>query len=191
MSDKAEQKTCGCGGQGSTIGESQPASDHLAQVVKAVVPQDHDAKFNIRLVPGHSLEKGLELQPLCRPRGHAPGWNHGGLAIDPGLVATLSKANNAMVGWLAKDAGNAQRFLANPVAAMREAGVELSRAEEKALVRSNEAAAASRVVGPGVRITALSAKAYPNGRVGGIGPGRTDGGGGKTDDFDCGPKRKG
>ena len=46
-----------------------------------------------------------------------------------------------MVAWLAKDAGNARRFLANPVAAMREAGVELSRADEKALARAGEAAA--------------------------------------------------
>ena len=93
-----------------------------------------------------------------------------------------------MVDWLANDTVNSQSFLASPVDAMREAGVQLSRAEEKALARSNEAASATRVVGPGAKVTSLSAQAYPNGRVGGLGSGNA---GGKTDDFDCGPKRKG
>ncbi|HXO70021.1 MAG TPA: hypothetical protein VN838_13755 [Bradyrhizobium sp.] len=188
MSDKAEQKPCNCGGHGPAGGQSQPTGETLATLVKAAVPQDYQGNFNIRLVGAHSLETGVKAQPRCRPRGHSVGWDRGDLAIDPGLVATLNKADKLMVDWLAKDTANAQSFLADPVIAMRKAGVELSRAEEKTLARANEAAGATRFVGPGVKIGTVSAKAYPNGRIGGLGPNKTDG---KTDDFDCGPKRKG
>jgi len=192
MSDKAEQKPCNCGGHGPTSGQSQPAGEDFAKVVKAAVPQDYKANFHIRLVPARSLESGVRAEAQCMPRGHASGWHHGTETIDPGLVAVVNKGDKVMVAWLAKDTANAQRFLANPVAAMREAGVELSREQEKALARSNEAAATARVVGPGVNIASLSAQVYPKGRVGGLGSGRSGGKiDGKTDDFGCAPKRKG
>lgn len=200
MSDETGKQPCNCGGQGTTTAQTLQSTDALAKVVMAKVSQDHEATFNIRVVPANSLGKVLEVQPKCKPRGHRTGWDlHDAVAISPGLVATLGKANNAMVAWLAKDTANTQRFLANPVAAMREAGVELSRSDEKALSRANAEASAARVVGPGVRIASLSAQTFPNGRVGGIGPSKTDGGGrpggaaggGKPDDFDCGPRRKG
>ena len=188
MSDKPGQENCNCGGHGSIGGQSQPAGEVPAKVLRAVVPQDYEAKFNIRLVPARSLENGVKVEPRCKPRGHAPGWNHDTGMIAPDLVVTLKNADKLMIAWLAKDTANAQSFLANPVAAMREAGVGLARADEKVLARANEAADAARVVGPGVKVASLSARAYPKGRIGGLGPARTDG---KTDDFDCGPKRKG
>lgn len=188
MSDKSGQEICNCGGHGSTGGQSRPAGEILGKVLRAVVPQDYEAKFNIRLVPGRSLENGVLAQPRCKPRGHAPGWNHDTGTIAPDLVATLKNADKLMIAWLAKDTANAQSFLANPVAAMREAGVELARADEKALARANEDANSARVVGPGVQVASLSARAYPKGRIGGLGSAKPDG---KADDFDCGPKKKG
>ena len=188
MSDQPATKDCGCGGAHPASAQGQAAGEVLGKVVKAHVPQDYEANFNVRLVPARSLENGIQLQPRCKPRGNMTGWDHGTVALDPGLVATLGEADKLMVTWLAKDTANAQRFLANPVAAMREAGVQLTRAEEKALARANEATSAARVVGPGINVVSLSAQVFPKGRVGGIGSSKTDG---KTDDFTCGPKRKG
>jgi len=182
---------CRCGGQGNG-GPTQSAAaradePELAKVVLAKVPQDYDAKFNLRLVPGHTLGAAGQREVKCRPRGNSLGWTPG--VLDAGLVATLSRADKAMVAWLAKDGANAQRFLAEPVAAMREAGVELSRAEEKALSRAHAEAQSARVVGPGVKVAAIDAQAHPTGQVGRIPPGATNG---KTDDgFGCEPRRKG
>jgi hypothetical protein len=188
MAGEAGSEKRGCCASGGANAEAQPAGEMVTKVVKAQVPQEYDAKFNVRIVPGRSLGSVLEVKPHCKPRGHRQGWFPGGLRIDPGLVATLAKADKAVVAWLARDAANAQRFLANPVAAMRDAGVELSRAEEKALSRASAAAAAARQVGPGVNVASVTAQAFPDGRVGGLGSSKP---GGKADDFDCGPKRKG
>jgi hypothetical protein len=190
MPDKAEQKPCNCGGQGSTSGQRRPAREDVAKLVKGEVPQGYLANLEIELVPAHGLKTGaaVTVLPACKPRGYPVGWDSGNMTIDPALLATLNKADAAMVDWLARDTANAQRFLANPVAAMREAGVELSRVEEKALARASEAASAARFVGPGVKIGSLSVKADPNGRIEELGLGRTDG---KTDDFGRGPEKKG
>ena len=192
MSDKSGQP-CHCDGHGHSGHaqgtEARADADELAKVVMAKVPQGYEANFNIRLVPARTLDVIDQRQERCRPRGHSTGWTPGVLAIDPGLVATLNKADKAVVAWLAKDSANAQRFLAEPVAALREAGVELSRAEEKALFRANAEAQSARVVGPGVKVASLDARAYPKGQVGRLGPSTKDGKG--DDSFGCEPRRKG
>ena len=135
MSDKSAQNKCSCGGHSTSNGASQTAGEQLAKIVRAQVPQDYDANFRIRLVPARTLESNLRLQPHCMPRGHVPSGDPSPFMISPDLAATLSKADKVMISWLARDTANAQRYLADPVAALREAGVELSRAEEKALAR--------------------------------------------------------
>jgi len=193
MSDKPEQKQCNCSGHGQPGGASpqRMAGAELGKVLKAQVPQDYNANFNIRIVPARSLDKAL-LQPQCAPRGNVTGWHYGAVAVDPGVVATLNKVDKPIVAWLAKDAANAKLFLADPLAAIREAGVQLTRAEEKALARAHSQVSATRVVGPGTNVASLSAQVYPKGRVGSIGSTKPDGKPeGKTDDFGCGPKRKG
>jgi hypothetical protein len=92
------------------------------------------------------------------------------------------------VAWLAKDSGHAQQFLANPVAAMAEAGVALTRAQQKDLARSSEEAAAARTVKDGENGVSMVTQVFPKGRVGSIGSRRPDG---DADDFGCGPRRKG
>lgn len=188
MADKPGIDKCKCGESGVAGAQASGADEDSTRLVEAEVPQDYKASFNLRIVPGRSLESALRPSARCTPRGSTAGWAAGTPAIEPGLVATLARADKAMIAWLAKDAANAKAFLANPVAAMREAGIKLSRPEEKALARAHEAARASRVVAPGVNIDSIEAQAFPNGRVGGVGTGKPAG---KTDDFGCGPKRKG
>lgn len=170
-------------GTGASDGANEPA-----KVVIAKVPQDYEATINIRLVPARTLGVLDQRREGCRPRGHSVGQTHGVLAIDPGLVATLNKANKAVVAWMAKDTANAQRFLADPVAALAEAGVELSRSDQKALARVNAEARSARVVGPGVKVASLVARAYPQGKVGRLSPSTKDDQGGNS--FGCEPRRK-
>jgi len=65
MSDKAAQEKCNCGSRGPTGGQSQTAGVDLAKVVRAQVPQDYEANFNIRLIPARSLESGVQVQPAA------------------------------------------------------------------------------------------------------------------------------
>lgn len=187
MANQPGRDECSCNASGET-GPPDAADTEATKVVKAQVPQEVRASFNLRVVPGRSLGGALERQRACRPRGHTQPWTPGLLGLDEALVKTLAMADKAMVAWLAKDAGNARRFLASPVAAMREAGIELSRTEEKALARATEAAASARTVGPGVDVASVKVQAFPNGRVGAPGGRKPDG---KADDFGCAPKRKG
>jgi hypothetical protein len=183
MSEKIPSGNCHCGNQGRS------GSANLEKLVMAKVPQDFNANFRIRLVPARDLDLSAEREERCRPRGQRKGWTVGPPTLDGKLIATLNKADATMITWLAKDPTNARRFLSAPVAAMREAGVELSRAEAKALSRANEAAQAARVVGPGVRVASLVAEAYPNGRIGRLKP-RPDADG-DDEPFGCEPRKKG
>ncbi len=193
MKEQAQGGKCGRGADAAGAANTETASnDGATKLLKARVPQDCEAHFNVRVVPGRSLGDIGVLTLGCRPRGHSTGWARGLAALAPELVATLAKADKAMVAWLARDEANTLRFLSDPVAAMRDAGVELSRSDEKALARASAAAAATRVVPPGVRIASLSAKTFPKGRVGHTNVTRPDAKPStSTDDFGCGPKRKG
>ncbi len=187
MADESGKTKCKCSSHPATGAQSQPQADVIAKMVQAQVPQGYDAKFNVRIVPAHSLDAALHQEPHCTRRGNAPqGWIAGTLGIGQGVLTTLGKADKTVVDWLAKDPANAQRFLASPVTAMREAGVQFSRMEEKLLARAVVAATDARPVAPGVNVTAVLATAYPDGRVGGIG---SNPGGGK-DEFGCGPRKK-
>lgn len=190
MSDKQPCDCAGSGGQGTRSGGATAAElGDTAKVAAARVPQAYEANFNLRLVPGRTLATVDHLGPRCRPRGNSTGWSPGVVAVDPALVATLAKADKAVVAWLAKDPANVQAFLAAPVTAIRAAGVELTRAEEKALARASAAAESARVVGPGVKVASLDAKVLPRGQVGRIGPTPKDD---KPDDGPgCEPRRKG
>ena len=199
MSEKSMGTSCGCRSSVSALAEAAAgdvAESFGPQAVKAQVPQAYEARFNVRIVPGRSLTP--VPVPRCRPRGHrSPGWHAGGtLAIDPAVVHALAAADKVVMSWLAADRANAGRFLADPVAALRDAGVKLSRAEEKAIARVAVASEATRVVPPGVNVADVAAAAYPNGRVGQIGSGRPGGRPPKGESggdagIGCGPRRKG
>jgi hypothetical protein len=195
---KSENVPCGCtGGAGATTvaGETaaDQADDRIAKVLRAQVPQSYEASFNVRVVPARSLADALVERPGCKPRGHRKGWGPltAGLAqeLTPALADKLARADKTVMAWLARDKANAQRFLAQPLQALAEAGVELERSEHKALARAQAAAAATQMVPPGVTVTSVAAEAVPNGRVGGIA--RPKPGAGAEAVPDCGPRRKG
>jgi hypothetical protein len=76
------------------------------------------------------------------------------------LAGKLRDADKQVMAWLERDDANAERFVRQPVEALHAAGVELSRAEHKLLLRLHEAAQETAVIPPGatVKVTATARK---------------------------------
>jgi hypothetical protein len=146
------------------VGEVPPSTE----AVVAAIPQGFDARIKVRFV--HARDIGvMTLDPGCSPRQGVPGP---ATVLLPGLVAKLQKADQQVITWLAKDSANAKRFLEQPVAALREAGIELDRSELKALERAHAAVREASVVPPGVTLERLDASAHRTARVGDKVPGK-------------------
>ena len=136
-------------------------------LVAARVPTGYDTRINVRIAPN----AGLKLTPVplgCRPRQGAARRDAEPLPLPPGLPEKLAGLDRRVIEWLARDAGNARLFIEQPIEALKRAGVELTRTEEKALVRLSSASRDAALLPPGVRVTALNVVAHPKGRVGSI-----------------------
>ena len=157
------------------------------QPVVAQIPQGYEGKLNVRLLPIRDFDLG-SIRLGCRPRKGGSRRDADPVALPADLTDKLRDANKKVISWLNADPANSRLFLTSPVEALKKAGVELTRPEEKALDRvhrdNNEAGA----IAPGVSITDLNAVAHPTGRVGGIKPGTTTTGGREVG---CGFTRKG
>ncbi|WP_294116929.1 hypothetical protein, partial [Thiolapillus sp.] len=81
-----------------------------------------------------------------------------------------------MIAWLARDEANTRLFLSHPAEAMKKAGIDLSRAEQKLLHRTREEVAQSTMIGPGVKVVNISTAVFPDGRIGKLGNGHRPGG---------------
>lgn len=144
------------------------ASDR-GEMIVAKVPQGYETNINVRLVPG----RDVEIAPIpkeCRPRKGAPRRDAEPLDLPPDLVVKLKDADKAVVAWLAEDEANARLFVARPAEALVKAGVDLTRADQKAIDRTHREVAQATVVGPGVKVANLTATAFPRGHIGRIKP---------------------
>jgi hypothetical protein len=157
------------------------------QPVVAQIPQGYEGKISVRLLPIRDFDLGT-IRLGCRPRKGGSRRDADQVPLPADLTDKLRDANQKVISWLNADAANSRLFLNSPVEALKKAGVELTRPEEKAIDRvhrdNNEAGA----IAPGVRITDLNAAAHPTGRVGSTKPGSTVTGGREVG---CGFKRKG
>jgi len=88
------------------------------------------------------------------------------------LVDKLKKADKTVIAWLAKDEANARLFMARPAEALAKAGIDLTRADQKAIDRTHREVREVAVVGPGVKVASFTATAFPRGQIGKIKPGR-------------------
>lgn len=157
--------------------------DETSQMVVARVPQGYDTRIVVRLVPG----RDIRVNPFdigCQPRQGAPRRDAEAVPLPEDLVHKLRDANKRVVEWLAQDDANARHFMARPVEALLKAGVELTRADQKALERAHQTVRETAVIAPGVRVTRFGATAHPKGRVGG--PKSAPPKSGDKHDGDCG-----
>jgi len=145
----------------TTVGSTRP--------IAATVQPGFETSIAIRIVPATTLfpvEEGG-----CRPRGDL-GYTPPRPVLSDDLVATLTESSGLVTAWLAKQAAHAQLFVDDPVAALQQAGVDLSRAQAKELTASHAAVKADAVLPPGGRLTDLSVTAVRRGKVGDTRPGR-------------------
>jgi hypothetical protein len=135
-----------------------------ARPIRATIQPGFDAKVSVRFVPGREILTGPP-EPACRPRGDRP-YGLRPIPYPTDLIDKLTDANGTVTAWLAKDAANARAFLDDPVAALAEAGVELTRAEAKVVSRTHAVVKEDAVLPPGARISTLDVVAVKRGKVG-------------------------
>lgn len=143
--------------EGTAVVEAQLA-------VLASVPQGFESRIKVRLVPAREVV--LERRSGCQPRAGAPRREAQPLDLPEGLPEKIKDASKGVIAWLARDPANTTLYLADPVAGMAAAGVELTRAEQKALSRAHQPVRDASVVPPGVEVTELTVKAVARGKVG-------------------------
>jgi hypothetical protein len=146
----------------------QPTASTVAGAPRAVVahvPQGFTSTINLRLVPARDVV--VRPKPTgCQPREGATRRDATPVTLPDPLAETLKNASKELLAWVARDPANATLFVAQPVEALARAGVELSRADQKTLLRAHAAVRDAAVVPPGVTVTGVVAVADPRGRVG-------------------------
>lgn len=145
-------------------------ASNQGEMIVVKVPQGYETNINLRLVPGRDVEI-VPTREECRPRKGAPRRDAEPLDLPPDLVVKLKDADKAVVAWLAEDGANARLFVARPAEALLKAGVDLTRADQKAIDRTHREVAQAAVVGPGVKVVSFTATAFPRGHIGRIKPG--------------------
>jgi hypothetical protein len=145
---------------------SQQATSGASSAVMVQVPQEIESKIAVRLLP--IREVVLESVLGCQPRRRSPRRDAQPIPLPEGLAAKLKGANKRMIEWLARDSAAPGQFMADPVGTLVAAGVELSRAEQKALSRAHEAVRDVAVVPPGMKVAKFTVKATRSGKVGDI-----------------------
>jgi hypothetical protein len=153
--------------QHETVVPLRSEGDSTRSVV-ARVPQGLEAKINVRLLPAREIV--LDSVRLgCQPRQGAPRRDAQPVPLPEGLGDRLKEANRQVVAWLARDVANATRYMADPLTALGEAGVELSRAELKALGRTHQSVREAAMVPPGLELVGEpTVKGVTRGKVGDV-----------------------
>lgn len=148
-----------------------PAADVSAkrEMVVAKVPQGFDARINIRLTPARDIRISPDLLG-CQPRQGAPRRDTDIVPLPDDLPKKFLDANRHVLDWLAQSPANAKLFVERPVEALLKAGVNLTRAEQKALERASHDVGETRLAAPGVKVVELSVTTHAAGRVGSIKP---------------------
>lgn len=172
---------------GAADGASAAAAGSIAsRPIVASVQPGFATTINVRLLPARDVIFDVS-RPGCQPRAGAPGRGVQPGALPGGLAAKLLQANKTVVAWLTKDPANAELFLNDPVTALGKAGVDLARAELKALSRSHSQVRQQAVVPPGAVVSKLAVRAAARGKVGDQRPDKSDGkrGGGSSPGCGC------
>ncbi|MGB4958919.1 MAG: hypothetical protein WBO36_05540, partial [Saprospiraceae bacterium] len=99
--------------------------------VKGIIPQDSQNNIKIRIVGAAIDPSKLRFTKKCKPRKSLDGKDNKYSSLPIGLLHTFESANKKMVEWLSKSPENAKVFLDNPIQALKRAGVDLKREDQK------------------------------------------------------------
>lgn len=133
-----------------------------ASTVRAQIQQAYDLHLTVNFKPSRAIDV-ISLRKTCQPRRGASRVEADPLDLPEPTRKKLLGANKRVVEWLAAHPDNQRAFLANPVAALQKAGVELARDDLKAIDRVR-AAFGSVAVAPGLQLRSVAATA-DNGSV--------------------------
>ncbi|MEE8574104.1 MAG: hypothetical protein V3T30_01725 [Thermodesulfobacteriota bacterium] len=151
----------------SKISDRSNVEAETADTSKAVVakiPKGYNSTINVRIVPDRDIKvasPGLG----CQPRQDATRRNAQPVDLPQDLVLKLKDANKQISIWLAKDTVNAELFMAHPVEAMTQAGVDFTRKEQKTLLRAHQGVKEVSMVAPEVNVKKISVSATAKGSV--------------------------
>lgn len=130
---------------------------------------------NVKLQQAYDVRVSLEFRPAgeipvsravgCRPRQGGERVDKQPLDLPEEIRGRLKEIDGRLIGWLAKDEGNRHAFVSDPLGALRESGIELDRADLKALSRAREEAGRSVAVTPGLQLREVGAVAKTKGRI--------------------------
>ncbi|WP_457668597.1 hypothetical protein [Thiolapillus sp.] len=151
--------------------DEKPGAKPQPGLVQAKVPPGYKTNINIRFVAGRNAGDLVAIPKTCKPRNGKKRPKIDMLALPDKLVAKLVASDRKMMDWLAQDEANTRLFLSHPAEAMKKAGIDLSRAEQKLLHRTREEVAQGTMIGPGVKAD-ISTAVFPDGRIGKLKPGR-------------------
>lgn len=134
-----------------------------AATVQPRAQQAYDLNLSINFVPGRESLATVALG--CRPRQGAQRVNVEPVDLPPSARRFLAEINAPMLAWLARDASHQAAFLADPVAALAQAGFKLERADAKAFSRVRESLGAAEAVTPGLQVRSVTLSVDPKGRI--------------------------
>lgn len=128
-------------------------SQYTKPIVTGQVQQAYDLNLNLTVMPARDI--GSQLRLACRPRKGAQRVDKNPLDLPPPLRTWLIDSNKQITAWLARDVANQRAFIADPAAALQQAGLQMDRATAKALQRVRAAADASAAVMPGLQLQTM------------------------------------
>ncbi len=141
--------------------------DHIrAAAAKTVQPraqQAYDLNLKVTFLPGRAAVATAALG--CQPRQDGQRVDVQPLDLPPSTHRFLQEANASMLDWLARDPSHQAAFIADPLAALHQAGLKLERSDAKALGRLRESLASAQAVTPGLQLRALHTAVDVKGRV--------------------------
>ena len=141
-------------------------------LVKASITPGYNTSINIRFVPGRDFDDLVAIPKTCKPRNGKRRSGTELLDLPEKLVAKLIESDKQVIAWLAENEANTRLFLSDPASALKKAGIDLTRAEQKHLHRTHQEVSQSSVIGPGVKVDEINTAVFPDGRIGQIKPGR-------------------
>lgn len=123
----------------------------------------YDLNVTVEFLPTRKIPQTRVAH--CQPRQGAERVRRDPLDLPEETRDWLVSINDAVIAWLARDERNRKAFIADPVRALGDIGVEMDRTHLKALARARETIGMGEAAAPGLQLRSVRATAKKTGRV--------------------------
>jgi hypothetical protein len=145
------------------LSEPAAAATEPTPTVVAQRSEAYDLHLKVNVLPARDILGTVLLG--CQPRQGAQRIKKDSVELPEDTRHALGLANRQLIDWLAKSQANAQAFLADPLAALGQAGVKLDRSHLKAIDRVMREVGQSQAVWPGLQMQSVQVSARSQGTV--------------------------